>query len=70
MNVRALRAKHRVPFDAMALRMRLTVAALRTLESMPLDQWKVADLQRYVGAVGMTLKLAALAPDGKREVLS
>lgn len=67
---RVLRARERVSLDAMALRMRLTNHELRALEATPLDQWKVPDLRRYVSALGMTLELAALAPDGRREALS
>jgi hypothetical protein len=67
---RALRAKHRVPLDAMALRLRVSVADLRTLEATPLDQWEAVDIRRYVAALGLSLELAAIATDGRREVLS
>lgn len=67
---RVLRARERVSLDAMALRMRLTNHELRELEVNRLETWTVAELQRYVAALGMTLELVALAPDGRREVLS
>jgi hypothetical protein len=64
-----IRIHRRVSLDAMAERLRVPVADLRTLEAMPLGVWDVRDLASYLRALDCQLELVAVDPFGARIAL-
>jgi hypothetical protein len=63
MKPRQLRTKRRVDAPEMARRLGIGAPELAALERRALSAWTVAELNRYVRALGCALHVLAVAPD-------